>query len=90
MLVIVDAYNSHLHHWHGLTHTAIRLHPLPCQAGRRLQPFLLIVVALVLTLPVLAVLARGCNGTLPAPQILGEMARTVLPGYAWTSRWGCA
>ena len=31
----------------------------------------------------------GCNGTAKARQVLGEMARTVLPGYVWTSLGLC-
>ena len=52
---------------------------------RRLQTFLLIVVALVLTLPVLAVFASWLQWDAASAQILGEMARTVLPDYAWTT-----
>ena len=52
---------------------------------RRLQTFLLIVVALVLTLPVLAVFASWLQWDAASAQILGEMSRTVLPDYAWTT-----
>ncbi|MCJ0762079.1 ABC transporter permease [Variovorax terrae] len=55
---------------------------------RRLQTLFLLLVALLLTLPVLAVLASwlpwGADNT-QAAQILREMSRTVLPDYAWTS-----
>jgi iron(III) transport system permease protein len=53
--------------------------------ARRLQTFLLIVVALVLTLPVLAVFASWLQWDAASAQILGEMSRTVLPDYAWTT-----
>ena len=53
--------------------------------ARRLQTFLLIVVALVLTLPVLAVFASWLQWDATSAQILGEMSRTVLPDYAWTT-----
>ncbi len=53
--------------------------------ARRLQTFLLIVVAMVLTLPVLAVFASWLQWDAASAQILGEMSRTVLPDYAWTT-----
>ena len=42
-------------------------------------------VLVVLTLPVLAVLASWFQWNAQSGQILGEMARTVLPDYAWTT-----
>ncbi len=51
----------------------------------RIQSLLLMAVALVLTLPVLAVLGSWLQWDGASAQILGEMARTVLPDYAWTS-----
>ena len=58
---------------------------------RRLQPLLMILVALVFTLPIVAVLASwlplGGQGSGEAAQILREMAATVLPRYATTTVW---
>ncbi|MES2972257.1 MAG: iron ABC transporter permease [Pseudomonadota bacterium] len=52
---------------------------------RRLShPFLLLFAA-VLALPVLAVLASWFQWNAQSAQILGEMSRTVLPDYAWTT-----
>ncbi|HYF43461.1 MAG TPA: ABC transporter permease subunit, partial [Ramlibacter sp.] len=52
---------------------------------RRLQDFLLLLVALVLVLPVLAVLGSWLDWDAVSGQILREMAATVLPEYALTS-----
>ena len=52
---------------------------------RRLQPVLLLLVALVITLPMLAVLGSWFQWNAETAQILSEMSRTVLPEYAWTS-----
>lgn len=60
--------------------------------SRRLRRFLLLLLSVVLTLPVLAVIASWLPlGGDPAAsaQILREMARTVLPSYALTSVWLC-
>jgi iron(III) transport system permease protein len=56
---------------------------------RRLQDAFLLLLAAVLVLPVLAVLASWLQSTAQTTQILGEMARTVLPAYAWTTLWLC-
>ncbi|MGA0569934.1 ABC transporter permease [Variovorax sp. VNK109] len=52
---------------------------------RRLQPVLLLLVGLVITLPVLAVLGSWLQWNEETAQILSGMSRTVLPDYAWTS-----
>jgi iron(III) transport system permease protein len=57
--------------------------------SHRLQDLLLLLVAGLLVLPVLAVLASWVQWDLHSAQILGEMARTVLPGYVWTSLGLC-
>ncbi len=57
--------------------------------ARRLQDLLLLLVASLLVLPVLAVLASWMQWDTANAQVLGEMARTVLPGYAWTSVGMC-
>src|SRR6478752_613732 len=81
MGLILDAYNSHLHQ------RALRP---PCPMPlRRLQTVLLLLLAAVLVLPVLAVLASWLQSTGQSVQILGEMSRTVLPGYIWTTLWLC-
>ncbi len=54
------------------------------------RAFSLIVLALALTLPVLAVFASWLpwgGGDSQAGPILREMAATVLPGYIWTTVW---
>ena len=56
---------------------------------RRLPDFLLILLALVLVLPVGAVLGSWLQWNAASSQILAEMATTVLPGYAWTSLGLC-
>jgi iron(III) transport system permease protein len=56
---------------------------------RRLQDLLLLLLASLLVLPVLAVLASWLQWGGQSGQILGEMASTVLPGYAWTSLGLC-
>ncbi|MBX3656924.1 MAG: iron ABC transporter permease [Ramlibacter sp.] len=53
--------------------------------AHRLQSLLLLAVAAVLTLPVLAVFASWLQWDAQTLQILGEMGRTVLPDYTWTS-----
>ena len=53
--------------------------------SRRLQLFLLVGIAALLTLPVLAVLASWLQWNAETAQILGEMGRTVLPDYLWTT-----
>jgi iron(III) transport system permease protein len=58
-------------------------------AARRLQHLLLLLFASLLTLPVLALLASWMQWNGHSAQVLGEMARTVLPGYAWTSLGLC-
>jgi iron(III) transport system permease protein len=52
---------------------------------RRLQQALLLLLAAVLTLPILAVFASWLQWNSESAQILREMSRTVLPDYAWTS-----
>ena len=54
-------------------------------AARRLQDLLLLLLAFLLILPVLALLASWLQWGGHGAQVLGEMARTVLPGYVWTS-----
>ncbi|MDB5943144.1 MAG: putative type Fe3+ transport system, permease component with duplicated domain [Ramlibacter sp.] len=56
---------------------------------RRLQDLFLLVLAALLVLPVVAVLASWLQPTGASMQILGEMGRTVLPGYVWTTLWLC-
>ena len=56
---------------------------------RRLQAVFLLLLAAVLVLPVVTVLASWLQSTGQSAQILGEMARTVLPGYIWTTVWLC-
>ncbi|RZL91311.1 MAG: iron ABC transporter permease, partial [Variovorax sp.] len=51
----------------------------------RLRFLFLLPVALVLTLPVLAVLGSWFQWSAETAQILREMSSTVLPAYAWTS-----
>jgi iron(III) transport system permease protein len=51
---------------------------------------LMVLLALALALPVLAVLASWLQWTPQTVQILREMAATVLPDYALTSLWLCA
>ena len=73
------------------------LHPLFPTDGFALRPppsalrfFLLLLLALVLSLPVLALLAAWLpwgQGGAQAVAILREMASTVLPGYFWTTLW---
>jgi iron(III) transport system permease protein len=58
-------------------------------ALRRLQDLLLLLLASLLVLPVLAVLASWLQWDGQNAQVLGEMARTVLPGYVWTSLGLC-
>ena len=61
---------------------------VPMRLPRSRDVFLLL-VATVLVLPVLAVLASWLQSTGQTAQILGEMTRTVLPGYVWTTLWVC-
>ncbi len=56
---------------------------------RRLQTAFLLLLAALLVLPVLAVLASWLQSTGQTAQILGEMARTVLPAYVWTTLCLC-
>ena len=56
---------------------------------RRLQNAFLLLLAVLLALPVLAVLASWLQSTGQTTQILVEMSRTVLPGYVWTTLWLC-
>jgi iron(III) transport system permease protein len=58
-------------------------------AARRLQDLLLLLLAFLLILPVLALLASWLQWSGESAQVLGEMARTVLPGYVWTSLGLC-
>ncbi len=55
----------------------------------RVPDLLLLLLAGLLVLPVLAVLASWTQWDSRSAQILGEMASTVLPGYAWTSLGLC-
>ncbi len=52
--------------------------------GRLSQP-VFVLFAMLLGLPVLAVLASWLQWDATSAQILGEMARTVLPEYLWTT-----
>ena len=54
-------------------------------ALRRLQDFLLLLVAGLLVLPVLGIVGSWLQWDSVSAQVLGEMAQTVLPGYAATS-----
>ncbi|MGH6625456.1 MAG: ABC transporter permease [Burkholderiaceae bacterium] len=56
----------------------------------RLHQILLLLLATLLSLPVLAVLASWLQWDAPTAQILLEMSRTVLPDYAWTTLRLCA
>ena len=56
---------------------------------RRLHDLFLLLLAFLLILPVLALLASWLQWDEHSAQILGEMALTVLPGYAWTSLGLC-
>ncbi|HSV35455.1 MAG TPA: iron ABC transporter permease [Ramlibacter sp.] len=56
---------------------------------RRLQDLSLLLLALILVLPVLAVLASWLQWSGASAQVLGEMSRTVLPGYVVTSLGLC-
>ena len=61
---------------------------LPHMPWRRLSLFLLAAVAGLIVLPVLTVLAAWWPGSLGGGEslaLLQEMARTVLPDYAWTT-----
>jgi iron(III) transport system permease protein len=51
----------------------------------RFSRFALVVWVSLLMLPVVAVLASWAQWNAQSAQILGEMAQTVLPGYAWGS-----
>lgn len=63
---------------------------VPTPLARAVRSLPLLVLALVLTLPVLALLGAwlpvGPSGA-QALAILREMAATVLPGYVWTTVW---
>ena len=56
---------------------------------RRLSSIPLLLLALLLVLPMAAVLASWLQWDAASAQILGEMASTVLPEYAWTSLLLC-
>jgi iron(III) transport system permease protein len=58
--------------------------------ARRLQDILLLLLASALALPILAVLLSWAQWDAASAQVLGEMAATVLPRYAWTSLGLCA
>ena len=58
-------------------------------AARRLQDLLLLLLASLLILPVLALGASWLQWNGHSAQVLAEMARTVLPGYVWTSLGLC-
>ena len=63
---------------------------LPRFSGAALRAAFLIVLALALVLPVLAVFTAwlpGAAGGEQAGQIVREMAATVLPEYLWTTLW---
>ncbi len=77
----MDAYNSHLHQLASPSSHAM--------SARRLQDLLLLLLASLLVLPVLAVLGSWLQWGGASGQILGEMASTVLPAYAWTSLGLC-
>jgi iron(III) transport system permease protein len=57
--------------------------------ARRLQDLLLLLVASLLVLPVLTLLGSWFQWSGQSAQVLGEMASTVLPGYASTSLGLC-
>jgi len=57
--------------------------------SQRVQDLILLLLAGLLVLPVLAVLASWLQWDSRSAQILGEMASTVLPTYAWTSLGLC-
>jgi iron(III) transport system permease protein len=57
--------------------------------ARRLQDLFLLLLALLLVLPVVAVLGSWLQWDRVSAQVLGEMRTTVLPGYAWTSLGLC-
>ncbi|PKO43992.1 MAG: iron ABC transporter permease [Betaproteobacteria bacterium HGW-Betaproteobacteria-3] len=65
--------------------TALSPSAAPRRAALRLHVPVLLVLAAVLVLPVLAVLASWLQWNAATQQILGEMAATVLPDYAWTT-----
>jgi iron(III) transport system permease protein len=60
--------------------------PMP---ARRLQDLFLLLLASLLVLPVLAILLSWLQWDVPSGQVLGEMSRTVLPGYVATSLGLC-
>ncbi|MDP2064976.1 MAG: iron ABC transporter permease [Burkholderiaceae bacterium] len=65
--------------------TALSPSAAPRRAALRLHVPVLLLLAAVLVLPVLAVLASWVQWNATTQQILGEMAATVLPDYAWTT-----
>ncbi len=67
------------------TSTALSPSAAPRRAALRLHVPVLLLLAAVLVLPVLAVLASWVQWNATTQQILGEMAATVLPDYAWTT-----
>ena len=64
--------------------TPYPLMPLPRRLPR-LHQFLFLALAVLLSLPVLAVVASWLQWDAQTAQILAEMSRTVLPDYAWTT-----
>ncbi len=79
-MVILDDYNSHLHisrYFCSAQHPRILIN--------RLAQLPLLFIAVLIVLPVLAVLASVLQWGGDSSQILTEMASTVLPQYALTS-----
>jgi len=56
---------------------------------RWISAALLILLALVLTAPVLSIGASWLQFDAVASDVLGQMAQTVLPEYVWSSLWLC-
>ncbi|MBA4266166.1 MAG: iron ABC transporter permease, partial [Comamonadaceae bacterium] len=56
---------------------------------RWLSPALLLLLALMLTLPVLSLGASWLQFDAVARQVLSQMAQTVLPEYVFTTVWLC-
>ncbi len=84
----VDDYNSHLRAERLFT----RLLTTGCTSKNMIRwPFLLLLgaLAVVLTLPVVALGLSWLQWNDEVAQVLGEMRRTVLPQYALTSLWLC-
>ena len=92
--VFVNAYNSHLDCMltqNSLLNPDISLMNRPKRAkmGRFVVRALLCAFALVLLLPILAVVASVLQWNTDSAQILREMSQTVLPAYAITSLLLC-